>query len=639
MKKWFESKEAKKITVIGLVSCIVLIIQVLGFLHFNIKLYDLSVEHSVQQTEEISHYIEKNLYMELEHRIHILKIIEVQLEKEGPELTSKIIHQVMLPYSTSDFKLMGICDLDGNGIDSNGNAYNIRYEHIREAMERNEVYISNVLRNESETLLFVAVPMKIEGKICGIIWGKQTLTDVVEHIDFQNDSYKYFQIIDDQGSYLFASNNKHILAKRPELGYKTMWEEMKQYSYLSGDTIEEIKKKVEQGQTGNFYFEVNGEGRYVSYRPLNINKWYLFSVQVDDGLYDFVFSTREVAVNFFVLLGIGFLIIFGCIYHLIYTMYRKNVGQSQKIQQVNAVLRTTLEQTKNIPFTINQKDKQVTFYGYPRKDTIKCRTFAQMDSEVLLKEGILDQSSLETYQKLYQNLLVDKKKCAPVIIYAKVSNKKTWLRVSITSDDADSAEQMLGVLEDYGEQREKDLQIKTHLDDIKKIAKKSQMDYLTNVYNREAFVTKLHNALQQNLEGNQTGALLILDLDHFKEINDQLGHGMGDMVLQKVANTLSGFFRKEDIVGRLGGDEFVVFVQNIWDVNAFEQRIKKLNQLLCTTYQKDGQAVLVSASIGIMFTDQDHSTFEMLYEKADQALYQVKQSTRNGYRIYKKRRN
>lgn len=636
MKKWFKSKEAKKITVIGLVSCVVLIVQVLGFLHFNIKLYDLSLEHSVQQTDELSLYIEKNLYMELEHRIHVLKIVGAQLEKEGPQITAELIHEVMLPYSTSEFKLMGVSDLDGNGVDSNGAAYNIRYENIREAMERDEVYISNVLRNENETLLFMAIPFKLDGEICGIVWGKQALADVVEHIDFQNDSYKYFQIIDDKGNYLFSSNNKHVLVKYP--GHKTMWEEMERYSYLSGDTVEQIRKKVMNGGTGIFYFEVDDEGRYVSYRPLNINKWYLFSVQVDDGLYDFVRSTRAISVNFFVVLGIGFFIIFGSIYHLIYTMYRQNARQSRKIQQLNAVFRTTLEQTKNIPFTIDQKFKQVTFYGYPRKDTIKCRTFAQMHWEVLLKEGILDQSSLETYQKLYQDLLVDKKKCDPVIIYSKVGDKKTWFRVSITSDDEDSAEQMIGVLEDYGEQKEKDLQIETHLDDIKKISKKSQIDYLTNVYNREAFVTKLHDALQQNLEERQMGALLILDLDHFKEINDQMGHGMGDVVLQKVAKTLSGFFRKEDIVGRLGGDEFVVFVQNIWNVQAFERRIKKLNQLLCTTYQKDGQTVQVSASIGIMFTDQEHSTFEMLYEKADQALYQVKESTRNGYRIYAKKK-
>lgn len=116
-----------------------------------------------------------------------------------------------------------------------------------------------------------------------------------------------------------------------------------------------------------------------------------------------------------------------------------------------------------------------------------------------------------------------------------------------------------------------------------------------------------------------------------------MGHGMGDFVLQKTANTLCNFFRKDDIVGRLGGDEFMIFAQNIRNLTAFEQRIYELNHLLCKTYHKDGKSVSISASIGIMLTDETHRTFQALYEKADQALYQVKQAGRNGYRFYQKK--
>ena len=167
----------------------------------------------------------------------------------------------------------------------------------------------------------------------------------------------------------------------------------------------------------------------------------------------------------------------------------------------------------------------------------------------------------------------------------------------------------------------------------RKSRKKSQIDFLTKLYNREAFIEKLETALEQDWESQQTSALLILDLDHFKEVNDCMGHGMGDIVLQKTADTLQSFFRMNDLVGRLGGDEFVVFARNIRNIPAFEQRIKELNRLLCKVYYKGNQQVEVSASIGIVLTGKNRSSFQTLYEKADKALYRVKQANRNGYQI------
>lgn len=633
MKKWFASRESKKITGIIFILCVTLTVQILGFSHFNERLYGMSLEHSMEQVEELSIFVEKNLQLEMDRYIHILEVIESQLDKTLPLSPHTITEHLQQAHAISGFKMMGISDLNGNGIASTGEKYNIFYEHIQEHIENDEVYISNVLKDKTEMLIFIAVPLKIDNQICGILWGKYALADIVANLDFSDTSYKYFQIIDDKGNYLLPSDNKFVLNKVSNDSPSTIWSELDTYHYSDGMSPERLYEAIQNRESGNFYLQSDGQGRYINYRPLNINNWYLFSIQAEDGLHAYVHHTREIAAHLFTLLAIGLLTIFGIIYNLIYSMYKRLVKQNSEVQAINAMFRTTLQQTRSIPFAIDKKLKQLIFYGYPTKDVIQRCSFSDINPDNMLKKGLLDPGSLGEYTKLYQSVIVRQEKCEPVVIYSRIGAAKEWIRVRIMDAD-DDTEQMIGVLEDYGEQKEKEIQIENHLDDIKKIEEKSRIDFLTKLYNRETFLEKVQTALVENHANHQTGALLILDLDHFKEVNDCMGHGMGDVVLQKTANTLHNFFRRDDIVGRLGGDEFVVFAHNIRDTAAFEQRIKELNHLLCKVYHKGKQSVEVSASIGIVLTGADLSTFQMLYEKADKALYQVKQANRNGYQIY-----
>lgn len=617
-----------------LILCVVLVVQIIGFLKFNLNLYEMSLEHSMQQVEELSVYVEKNLQLELERYIHVLEVAELELEKEETMFSEGMIDKLKNIYSISNFKVMGLSDLNGVGVDSTGASHNISYVHIREHILQDEVYISNVLKNGNETLIFIAVPLKYQGEIRGILWGKYGLEDLVEHIEFTDDGAKYVQIIDDKGNYLLSAQSPFAEEREPFFSQGTIWEELDGFEYPEGMSAEEIREKVQDGESGNFYCQEGDQGSYVSYRPLKINNWYLFSVQMEDALHAYVYRTRQIAGHFFVVLTVGLLTIFGSIYHLIYTMYKKISRQNREISTINAMFQASLQQTRNIPFAVDWKSKQVLFYSGPAMDRIRSYSFAEMKPERLVERGLLDAGSLEVYRKFYYQVFLQEKQCDPVILYSRIGEKWEWVRVSIISDRQEDNDQRIGVLEDYGEHREKDRQIKHHLDDIKKIEKKSQIDFLTGLYNREAFLEKVSAALAENTDQQEPAALLILDLDHFKEINDRMGHAMGDGVLQKTASILQTFFRKEDLVGRLGGDEFVIFVRRIGDVPAFARRIGELNHLLCRTYRKNGESVQTSASIGIVLTDEDHTAFSALYERADQAMYQVKEGGRNGYRFY-----
>ena len=129
-------------------------------------------------------------------------------------------------------------------------------------------------------------------------------------------------------------------------------------------------------------------------------------------------------------------------------------------------------------------------------------------------------------------------------------------------------------------------------------------------------------------------AVLFLDLDRFKNINDTLGHGVGDRLLQLVAQRLEANVRGMDTVARFGGDEFVIALGNLRDPGGAETVARKVLQALSAPYKIEDHELLVSSSIGISIYPEDGLELDELLKKADLALYSAKEQGRSCYRRY-----
>jgi diguanylate cyclase (GGDEF)-like protein len=162
-------------------------------------------------------------------------------------------------------------------------------------------------------------------------------------------------------------------------------------------------------------------------------------------------------------------------------------------------------------------------------------------------------------------------------------------------------------------------------------------DSLTDLPNRALFHDRLQQAILRTHRDEKGLALLLIDLDGFKEINDALGHHAGDIVLQEVATRLRGTLRASDTVARLGGDEFAVLLPAT-DVNRAELAARKVLHDLEHPFIVDGRPLMVSASIGIAGTPIHASTGDELLQKADSAMYLAK-SDKCGYTVYESTRD
>jgi diguanylate cyclase (GGDEF)-like protein len=161
-------------------------------------------------------------------------------------------------------------------------------------------------------------------------------------------------------------------------------------------------------------------------------------------------------------------------------------------------------------------------------------------------------------------------------------------------------------------------------------------DSLTSLPNRETFNGLLHHAIEAARRHQRRFAVLFIDLDRFKVINDSLGHDAGDILLVEIANRLRQTLRSSDVVARLGGDEFVVILEETAESHDVERIAGNLLSVLSQPLQLSGHECHATASIGIAMYPADGSDVQTLTKNADMAMYLAKEDGKNGFRFFTK---
>jgi len=204
-----------------------------------------------------------------------------------------------------------------------------------------------------------------------------------------------------------------------------------------------------------------------------------------------------------------------------------------------------------------------------------------------------------------------------------------WLSITAVKDSADRVTHYVATQSDITERKSAEAQIRNL----------AFYDPLTLLPNRRLLADRLQHALSTSARNGREGALLFIDLDHFKVLNDTLGHDKGDLLLQEVARRIAACVREGDTVARLGGDEFVVMLENLShdDREAAAQAetiAEKILAALKQPFDLNGKEYCSGASIGITLLVAQENSSDELMKRADLAMYQAKASGRNAVRFF-----
>ncbi|MEW8313258.1 MAG: EAL domain-containing protein [Candidatus Thiodiazotropha taylori] len=202
-------------------------------------------------------------------------------------------------------------------------------------------------------------------------------------------------------------------------------------------------------------------------------------------------------------------------------------------------------------------------------------------------------------------------------------------RISPIREDNQELQGYILMIEDVTRQREAERLIKFQ----------ASYDHLTSLPNRRTLLTRLQQTISRCKRHSHLGAILFVDLDHFKQVNDSLGHSIGDSLLQEVAQRMLKDVRDEDTVARLGGDEFVVLLSESGNtlekaIADIKQVADKLNENIAQPYLIDGHEIRTTTSIGISVFPTSDETADDILRQADTAMYQAKEAGRNTFRFF-----
>ena len=199
-----------------------------------------------------------------------------------------------------------------------------------------------------------------------------------------------------------------------------------------------------------------------------------------------------------------------------------------------------------------------------------------------------------------------------------------WCRIRITglTDKTGRAVRAVGAILDIDAEKKK----------AQNLMERAQRDMLTKLYNKGSSQEYIQAVLANNVPGKMA-ALMIIDLDNFKHMNDTMGHLFGDALLSEVAHSIQKQFRSEDIVGRVGGDEFLVFLGQIPNAALAEQKAVQVMKAIGEMAVQELTEVELSCSIGIAIYPECGQTYHELFQRADQALYRAKNQGKGRYCI------
>ena len=216
-------------------------------------------------------------------------------------------------------------------------------------------------------------------------------------------------------------------------------------------------------------------------------------------------------------------------------------------------------------------------------------------------------------------------------VYTRADGEEFLAEVTLTPIVLDKRHVIYTAVRDISDKKKAQMEL---LEQKNILHHQAHHDALTGLPNRTLFNDRLEHGLKLAERQKSKLALLFIDLDNFKQINDSLGHQIGDRVLVSVSERLKAKIRKEDTLARLGGDEFTVIMENLHEIQHVSVLAQKIQDVLTQPMHIEGHTLYISCSIGISFYPQDAQNANDLVKYADAAMYKAKEEGRNNFQFY-----
>ncbi len=591
------------------------VVLAISFSHFFASMDDHIEAHASTTLHDVSKGIVQILETKIEGQWATLAPVAEFAGEEEDMLNSKILIQIMDDMKdTSSFSVIFIADHKGNSINNAGVYVNVASRYYYKNSMQGYSSISQLLQSSTtgENVFVFSSPVYNNSGIQGVLGATIRIKDFQELVDLSIfDGMGYAYIISGKGDVLVEPIVDHHPVKEQNVMTFIDREEVKS-SITSGKLREDMRLR----QKGNLTFVGNEGMQSMYYMPLGINDWYILC-----GVPQSYLEKQSSDLN-----GTAYLLTIGILIALAPLIGAILIGQ--KIRKTDLLRRNKELQWNEERFRIAASlSNSIIFEAdlinctmiYPNGFKIHMGYEPVMDGfpHSLAEAGHIHPDDAEKFILMHSDIPLFTGKLSGEFRLRGEGGEYKWYRIEekLLFNEKGEAIRSIGSV----------LSIDDEKKAIELLEAKTQTDSSSGLYNKHATELFVKKFLEEEPDGIH--AVIVLDIDEFKSINDSLGHVYGDQVISDLADILRNQFRATDIIGRIGGDEFMVFLKNIPNELFVAAKLAKIRNGFINMHQ-------ISISAGIAIYPKDGATYLDLYDHADMAMYAVKKSGKNGFEFY-----
>lgn len=610
-------------TILAITAAVIMIAIIALFLvSFQKKMVTLLTNMSVKNISETQELYAELLRNKFNDQLKTLDAQAAYFYDSDITKTDEIKTKATFALEIGDFKKVAVVNEDGIAVDLNGKILpNMKNKiYFSDALSTNQIQFSNKIEldeNLNPTLV-ITYPFETKYHQKGVIAGFFSY-DVLKQIFsipiFSGQSY--FYLVANDGNILLFNKEK-----TKNLYNIDIYEYIKNASGQENPEFSKFKIDMLNNQSGCLTLN-GGEGQKLfSYAPLGINGWYIMSVLP----YTYIHA-QQASINRLVFILLIAIIITIQIFVLALSLILRRAiairKDNERLTIANNQAQTLIFEYDIPKHTFELSGDTQFILGTSKKDY----TIEFVRAEYFPRIHPDDINVLERIKNAIKN---NTRSFTAEFRLKNFENNYFWVKMTGSSlfDSSGKVSQFIGSITNVNSQV-------LHEQELRYIADRDRLSYLLN---KNAFERKTREYLEKDGKQN-ISALFIIDLDNFKDVNDNLGHMTGDLAIKDAAKKLSLIFSDKDYLGRFGGDEFCVLMR-FDSVLTKENILKVINakatdlvRTLKEEYSNEEQTISVTASIGIALFPENGDNYEELFKNADQSVYYVKHHGKDGFKI------
>ncbi|MCD7826185.1 MAG: diguanylate cyclase [Clostridiaceae bacterium] len=489
------------------------------------------------------------------------------------------------------------------------------------AYDRQICVHSEIVENaDGKQSIALCRPVEYDGKVQGILVGTLHITSIQTFLSkwskLKNGSVF---LMTDEGKFIVGDDNFEDIFGNGARSY---------YNYLSDCNLNDdemntatLASKLYKSQPAAFSYSAGGEYYASVLEPSEYSDWHMGYVEniEDFGQAGIKLSKSSVVKGIVCLAVWGIALIYFLWFGHKYNTYRDGIERYRVLQK----------QERSVLFEFQFTPKRLQFFG-------DMEALFGYKSHVFLGEEVYDiyqyvhEDDASVRGRIHKFYDDENSVFSAEIRIRNADGVYGWYRITgslVKNIKYGTNQRFLGKIESADQQ----------IADEKNLLQRAENDLLTGILNKKTLEGKMVDALQ-HMDGNYHYIFFMVDLDNFKNVNDNLGHIMGDKAIVDTAQKLSEIFPNNAFIGRLGGDEFAVCVAyDAFDEESLHDYIGRKSEKICEvnrrTYVNGDKQVSISSSVGVAVAPDHATDWETLYKKADSALYRSKNGGKNCYHI------